>query len=34
LKKALLAGFKKAQNRALDVEMEKVLLPHDKWENP
>jgi hypothetical protein len=34
LKQAWLASFKKAQNRALDVEMKEVLLSHDKWENP
>jgi hypothetical protein len=34
LKQAWLAGFKKFQNRALDVEMKEVLLSHDKWENP
>jgi hypothetical protein len=34
LKQAWLAGFKEAQNRALDVEMKEVLLSHGKWENP
>jgi hypothetical protein len=34
LKQAWLASFKEAQNRALDVEMEKALLSHGKWENP
>jgi hypothetical protein len=34
LKQALLARFKEAQNSCLDVEMKKVLLSHDKWENP
>jgi len=34
LKQAWLAGFKEAQNRALDVEMKEVFLFHGKWENP
>ncbi len=33
LKQAWLVGFKKAQHRALDVEL-KVLLSDDKWDNP
>ncbi len=29
-----MAGFKEAQNRALDVDMKDILLCDDKWENP
>jgi hypothetical protein len=29
-----LAGFKKVQDMALNVEMKEFLLSHDKWENP
>ncbi len=34
LKQAWLAGFKEAQNRALDVEMKEILLSNNKWEHP
>jgi hypothetical protein len=34
LKQAWLSSFKKAQIKAIIVEMKEVLLSHGKWENP